>query len=129
MVPVDLRRIENIRTTTNLTNVLFLKVEAGTGWDEIHRSLLGLLESGGALLRNQREWMMSLMLLPPVGRLLGNFHRFATSRNRHSASGLISHLGSVKLADFSAGPFVAKRIRSIPSNVPRGGIFSRFAEP
>lgn len=121
MVPVDLRRIENIRTTTNLTNLLFLKVEAGTSWDEIHRSLLGWLESGGALLRNRREWMMGLLMFPVVGRVLRNFHRFAISRNRHSASGLVSHLGNVKLADFSAAPFVAKRIRPIPSDVPGVG--------
>jgi len=68
MIPVDLRRFGDMRTTGNMTNMLVLKVEARARWEEIQLSLMGLLERGGALLHDWREMIMFLSPVFPAGR-------------------------------------------------------------
>lgn len=121
MIPVDMRRLGDMRTTGNMTNMLMLKVEAGASWDEIQHSLMGLLERGGALLHDWREMIMFLSPVFFAGRVTSLLHRLAITRKKYSFSGVISHLGTVKLADFSAPEFNAKRMRPQPLDAPGAG--------
>lgn len=122
MVPVDMRRFGDVRTTMNMTNMLVVTVEAGASWEEIQCLLLEEMRRGSAL---QRHWSDRLMYVLPMGsiaRTIRRLHARAVRRNRYSFSAVISHLGGVSLADFSAPGFATKRIRPVPLDGPTSGL-------
>ncbi|MFC4063634.1 non-ribosomal peptide synthetase [Actinoplanes subglobosus] len=113
MVPVDLRRHDpTLRSTANLSLPLFLTAGPQDRWQTLHERILrGLVErhevTGGAAER--------VAYRLPLG-LLSGFLRIAGDRNLCSA--ILSHLGRIDPAEFSADGFRASTVYSLPTHAP-----------
>lgn len=114
-IPVDLRPRQNgLRSTSNLTNFIYIDVDPGATRVDIDNDIReqlsdrrdGMLYRGDELMR-----YMPLRLIRSMvrRRIIGN-HR----RGLYNASALISNLGRKNLPDFSGGGFLATAFWAIP---------------
>ncbi|MFG2794587.1 amino acid adenylation domain-containing protein [Streptomyces sp. NPDC048419] len=119
MVPVDLRPHDpDLRSTANLTLPVFLDGHAGDTWEEWHERLLKALAERTEVTRGQAELLASAVPVPALTRGLQAASALARRRNRYLASAVVSHLGRLDLAVFSAGEFEALTIYSPPVHAP-----------
>ncbi|GAB1640731.1 amino acid adenylation domain-containing protein [Krasilnikovia sp. MM14-A1259] len=113
MVPVDLRRHDPaLRSTANLSLPVFLTTGGGEAWQSLHKQILRALVErrevvGGAAER--AAYRLPLGLLARSLRVAGN---------RHLCTAILSHLGRVDPADFSADGFRASTVYSLPTHAP-----------
>jgi acyl carrier protein len=113
LVPVDLRRHDpHLRSTANLTLPVFLDTDAGEPWDELHERLLCALAERRELTGGAAERIAYRL---PLG-LLAPALRAAAPKNLCSA--ILSHLGRVDLADFTAPRFQPSTVYSVPVHAP-----------
>ncbi|MEU5418446.1 non-ribosomal peptide synthetase [Streptomyces sp. NPDC020667] len=117
-VPVDLRRhLPEPRSTASLVRALRLDVNAGDGWQEVHQRILAALAEGAELapLFAGSTLRTPLPLLRAVNAAID---RSATRKNRYNSLAYLSHMGSVDLADYSAGEFYARTVYSLGTTSP-----------
>jgi amino acid adenylation domain-containing protein len=129
MVPVDLRRHDPGRASTgNLSLPVFLDVTragagAGEAWEDLHDRLLRALAerrelSGGVA--DRAAFRLPLRALVGVLR---------AGRRRYLCSSIISQLGRIDLATFSAGDFHASTVYSLPVHAPLAPMSIVATEP
>ncbi len=124
LVPVDLRRHDpHLRSTANLTLPVFLDTDAGEPWDELHERLLRALAGRRELTGGTAERIAYRL---PLG-LLAPALRAAAPKNLCSA--ILSHLGRVDLADFTAPGFQASTVYSMPVHAPLAPLSIVATEP
>ncbi|WP_412746950.1 amino acid adenylation domain-containing protein [Krasilnikovia sp. MM14-A1004] len=113
MVPVDLRRHDPaLHSTANLSLPVFLTAGRDEPWQSLHKQILrALVErrevTGGAAER--AAYRLPLGLLARSLRLAGD---------RHMCTAILSHLGRVDPAEFSADGFRAATVYSLPTHAP-----------
>ncbi|KJK49243.1 hypothetical protein UK23_14830 [Lentzea aerocolonigenes] len=114
MVPVDLRRHTDARSTANLALPILLDVVAGADWSTVHTGLL-------TALAERRELAVPGGLRTIAHRapnaVLRSLLRRAAGRG-YPCSAVVSHLGHVELAAFSAPDFTATAAYSLPVHDP-----------
>ncbi|GAB1692096.1 non-ribosomal peptide synthetase [Krasilnikovia sp. M28-CT-15] len=113
MVPVDLRRHDPaLLSTANLSLPVFLTAGPDETWQTLHKQILrALVErhevTGGAAER--AAYRLPLGLLARSLRLAGD---------RYLCTAILSHLGRVDPAGFSADGFRASTVYSLPTHAP-----------
>ncbi|HPL15426.1 MAG TPA: hypothetical protein PL180_01920 [Spirochaetota bacterium] len=114
-IPVDLRpRRNGLRSTSNLTNFIYVDVNPGDTHDDIDGDIRrqmeegrdGMLYPGDELIRYMPLWLIRLM----VNRRIRRNH----GRGLYNTTALISNLGKKDLGDFSGGGFNATAFWAIP---------------
>ncbi|RVW03394.1 non-ribosomal peptide synthetase [Rhodococcus spongiicola] len=114
MVPVDLRRHDPaIRSTANLALPLFVDVDPGVTWQQVHAQILTRLADRRELAEMDNG---GLARLPgPVTRaIVTAAHRIGARMDRNLVSAIVSHAGQIDLEDFSTPGFTAATIRALP---------------
>ncbi|RZU54215.1 amino acid adenylation domain-containing protein [Krasilnikovia cinnamomea] len=113
LVPVDLRRHDPaLRSTANLSLPVFLTAGPDETWQSLHKQILrALVErrevTGGAAER--AAYRLPLGLLARSLRMAGD---------RHLCTAILSHLGRIDPAEFSADGFRASTVYSLPTHAP-----------
>ncbi|MFB7663126.1 non-ribosomal peptide synthetase [Kitasatospora sp. NPDC056138] len=117
-VPVDLRRYRpDLRSTASLVRALRLDVGAGDGWQEVQQRILTALAEGEELATTFADSVLR-MPLPVLRTVNAGMDRFATWKNRYNSTAYLSHMGTVDLADYSAGDFRARTVYSLGTTSP-----------
>ncbi|MGK4585613.1 amino acid adenylation domain-containing protein [Kitasatospora sp. HPMI-4] len=117
-VPVDLRRYRSeLRSTASLARALRLDVAAGDGWQDVQQRMLNLLTEN-AELAPPFSGSILRMPLPLLRATNAGLDRLATRRDRYNSLAYLSHMGSVDLADYSAGDFRADTVYSLGATSP-----------
>jgi amino acid adenylation domain-containing protein len=115
MVPVDLRHHDSkIQSTANLSLPIFLKVNRGDRWELVHEQVLRRLAEKEELSGNGTEWALSRVPLWGVEQFVRVAIGLQRRRKKYMASGILSHLGKIKLSDFSFLGFKAQTVYSLP---------------
>ncbi|HEY2514337.1 MAG TPA: amino acid adenylation domain-containing protein [Polyangiaceae bacterium] len=119
LVPVDLRRHDpTLRSTANLSLPIFLSATPGEDWEEIHARLLAGLGDRAELALDGAEGAVAWMPLWGLRGAVALGMRRQKNGGRYLASGVLSHLGRINLADFTGGGFVAETLYSLAVHVP-----------
>ncbi|MEU1672275.1 non-ribosomal peptide synthetase [Streptomyces roseifaciens] len=117
-VPVDLRRhLPEPRSTASLVRALRLDVSAGDTWQEVHQRILTALAEGAELAPPFAKSTLR-MPLPLLRAVNTGIDHFATRKNRYNSLAYLSHMGSVDLADYSAGEFHARTVYTLGTTSP-----------
>ncbi|RVW04087.1 non-ribosomal peptide synthetase [Rhodococcus xishaensis] len=114
MVPVDLRRHDPAtRSTANLALPLFVDVDPGATWQQVHAQILTRLADRRELAEMDNG---GLARLPgPVARaIVTGAHRLGARMDRNLVSAIVSHAGLIDLDDFAASGFTAATARALP---------------
>lgn len=119
MVPVDLRRHDPgaVDSTANLALPLFLDARPGTPWEELHGRLLDALAAGEELAAGPQR-LVPRVPLGALGGLVRALEAGSGRLDRHLCTALVSHLGRVDLAAFSAEGYTASSVYSLPVQAP-----------
>lgn len=118
MVPVDLRRhAPGVASTANLALPVFLDIPAGQGADVVHRRLLNALAARKELASGP-EAALGRLPLPAAAALVATSRAAAFARHRYLASAIVSNVGRLAPADFSAGEFTATTVYALPVHAP-----------
>nr|WP_062339555.1 non-ribosomal peptide synthetase [Herbidospora sakaeratensis] len=117
LISVDLRRHRpELRSTAWLSQILPLTVEPDGDWEEVHQALLtGLAENRELLSRTSPA--MRRLPRTIVREIFTRYEASAAKRHRYLASGIVTSLGFVDLADYSAGGFRAEAMYTLGSLV------------
>jgi amino acid adenylation domain-containing protein len=119
MVPVDLRRhVPAMASTANMSLPIFLDAARGERWEEIHERLLGALADKRELARDGTEGAMGKMPLWGLAGIINLAVRRQRKTGKYLGAGVLSHLGRIDLAAFSAAPFEATTLYSLPVHAP-----------
>ncbi|MEV0948662.1 non-ribosomal peptide synthetase [Rhodococcus sp. NPDC049939] len=114
MVPVDLRRHDPaIRSTANLALPLFVDVNPGVTWQQVHAQILTQLVDRRELAEMDNGGLARLPA-PVTRAIVTTAHRFGARMNRNLVSAIVSHAGKIDLDELSAPGFIATSARPLP---------------
>lgn len=114
-IPVDLRhRYKELRSTSNLTNVIFIEIPPGATPDEINNQISDQLENRNDCMLSKGDrsinfyplWKLKKIVLKRIDEL----HTI----NRFFHSGLISNLGRLPLKQYEGGGFYSETCFIVP---------------
>jgi amino acid adenylation domain-containing protein len=114
MIPVDLRRHDPaLRSTANLALPLFLDVDPGESWSQVHARILVRMTERRELAEMDNGGLAHLPAA--VARtVLRGAHRIGAQADRNVVSALVSHAGQVSTADLSVPGFRVTAVRAVP---------------
>jgi len=120
LVPVDIRRHGKASDAiANLTLPIFLETKKTESWEDINGKLLYGLKKGDELnFSNAEENFLTKLpdfVMKKSLSLLGAYQKII---KKFMVGGILSHLGKIKLADFSTDTFKANKFYSLPIQQP-----------
>jgi hypothetical protein len=119
MVPVDLRRhLKGPLAGGNLSLPIFLTVEPGELWPQVHRRLLAGLHRREELARTPAEPLSARTPTAMLRAGLSLAERLSRRSDRQSCSAILSDLGRFDLAAFSTAGFRARTVYALPTHAP-----------
>ncbi len=120
-VPVDLRGAHGVRSTANLTGMVFVPVTPEDAVDDVARALTALVPQAGAFVRAAAPLRgVPLAVMAWAGRR-GAARALRTGR--YGASAAVSNLGRLDLGGCHGGGFRARRAFFIPPGNPAQPFF------
>jgi hypothetical protein len=125
-VPVDLRRdAPSVRSTANLTGMVFVPVGRGDSVEDVARALEALVPQAGLFVHEAAPLRgIPLAVMAWAGR---RGAARALRLGRYGASAAVSNLGRLDLAAFHGGGFRARRAFFIPPGNPAQPFFLALA--
>jgi len=113
-IPIDIRRhVSNLRSTTNFSSMVFVRLEKGDGAEVFQQRLLELLEMRREVAFSSILNLIRWLPLPWVDRLLGRSEKNYRTR-KPLETFVISNLGKADLAAMSVASFKADDLMVFP---------------
>ncbi|MGD9486168.1 non-ribosomal peptide synthetase [Streptomyces sp. TRM70308] len=120
MVPVDLRRhAPELRSTGNLTHNPLFEVDADAGWEDAHERMLTLLAEGHDLAA-RADPVLTRLPLDTLRRQIAELDAYSARRGTYAALAILSHMGRIDAAAFTAPAFRATEVFALPNSGPVG---------
>ncbi len=114
-VPVDLRsRLEEFRSTSNLTNAIFFEIEKDTTPESLSHDIKIRLEEKKDGVLTWEDRIVRYVPLRLLERVLKNESVVSARTGRHRYSAFVSNLGRIPVAPFSTNEFSAEAVFFIP---------------
>jgi len=114
-IPVDLRpRRNGLRSTSNLTNLIYVDVNPGDTYEDVDGDIRRQLEEGHDGMLYPGDELIRYMPLGLIRVLADRRIRRNHGRGLYNTTALISNLGKKDLGDFSGGGFNATAFWAIP---------------
>jgi hypothetical protein len=124
-VPVDLRmRIKGLRSTSNLSNFIYLDMSPRTGVEDVAKSIAEQLQNRTDGLQYWGDQLVSYIPMLVLKRAIRDEIARKDISGRYLNSGVISNLGFVPTARFQGGGFRTEYVWGIPPSQQAAPIFA-----
>ena len=121
MVPCDLRKhlsAYEALNTGNLTLPIFIPVHSNSSEESIMKDLLLKMSAKDFQAKGRYDclnrWLPSRVLASSFKKLW----KYMNNKNLYLVSAIFSHVGKIRLSDYSTERFTANKYRSIPCTIP-----------